>query len=54
MLGELALANESEDENVMEEAFEGILDEERDAIKYEEFLTIARRLYYRKKLEEDR
>lgn len=54
MLSELELADEEEDEGVMEEAFQGILDEDRDNIRYEEFLTIARRLYYRKKLEEDK
>ena len=54
MLNDLELADEDEDEGVMEEAFEGILDEERDTIEFEEFLTICRRLHYRKKLEEDR
>lgn len=54
ILAELNLADEEEDSNVMEEAFEGILDDERDRLSYAEFDTIARRLYYRKKLEEDR
>ena len=53
-MAELNLADEEEDSNVMEEAFEGILDDERDRLSYAEFDTIARRLYYRKKLEEDR
>ena len=55
MMNELELADEEEDENVMEEAFEGLdLDEEGDTMRFEQFLTVARRLYYRKKTEEDR
>jgi len=53
MISELDLAQEDEGE-VMEEAFQGLDLDERDSMRFDEFHTIARRLYFRKKLEEDR
>lgn len=53
MISELELANEEDDE-AMEEAFDGLDLDERDTMRFEEFHCIARRLYFRKKAEEDR
>jgi hypothetical protein len=54
MIGELELHREEDDNEAMEEAFDGLDLDERDTMRFDEFHCIARRLYFRKKAEEDR
>lgn len=53
MIAELELAKE-EDDDAMEEAFDGLELDNREDMRLDEFLCIARRLYSRKKAEDDR
>ena len=53
MLSDLGLVNE-EDGDAMEEAFQGLDVDERDTLGFEEFMTIARRLSFKKKQDEDK
>ena len=52
MINELELAKE-DDGDAMEEAFHGLDMDERDTMRYDEFVTIARRLAHKKKQAED-